>query len=142
MSTPKGRSPAKLIVLSGLSGAAKSTFVAEMLCQNPRLAVAAADDLRFPEDVPSDITMRLVALSALYLRWGRNVLVDACNLHEHDRIRWETIAWSFGAQLEWITISTPLAKCIEQDAARADPVGAAAILAQVACGSAHDVSVG
>ncbi len=120
----------KLIVLSGLSGAGKSTRAAEMLCQDPRLAIAAADDLRFPEDVPSDITMRLVALSALYLRWGRNVLVDACNLHEHDRIRWETIAWSFGAQLEWITISTSIFECIKRDSQRADPVGSSRILAQ------------
>jgi len=114
-----------LIVFSGPCGAGKSTLARMEHAGRRSTALLSRDGLcrRYPGYNDSDLTKALIQRAARILNTGRNCIIDACNLHEHDRIRWETVAIACGAALEWRTVNTDMEVCIARDAARGDPVG-------------------
>lgn len=113
----------RLIVLQGLPGAGKSTMAAE-LAAALKAKVIAFDDLRkeYPTLPASDLMFVLVRSVGMALP-SMDVIVDACNMHPHDRIRWETVAAAYNAEFEWVKIEVPTEECIARDAQRDEPVG-------------------
>jgi hypothetical protein len=91
----------------------------------------AFDEVRGDEP-PYDTTGLLTVRVAKALLCGKfsYVVVDACNLHEHDYIRWETVAWITGAVFKFERLKTPMTVCIARDLVRSNPVGAAFIREQ------------
>ena len=73
-------------------------------------------------DLPDDYLQKLIIRQAdMLLRAGANyVIIDACNLHPHDYIRWETVALVCGAEMIWERLDTPPDVCAERLAARAE----------------------
>lgn len=123
----------KLIVLSGISGSGKTFKAQQLVHEMERATVCSYDCIRIyhcNQLAPEKITMALMAEAGSMLRMGYTVIVDACNLHHHDRLRWEAIAVSFDVELQWLAIDTPLDVCIERDKLRCRPVGARRITAQ------------
>lgn len=120
----------KLTVLSGLMGAGKSTRALK-LSASSLAQIASRDDLRrfFPDADESELTLRLVQFARSILIAGNSVIVDACNLHPHDRVRWTELAEETGAELDWIHISRAADECVRRNAKRLNPVGAEAIYA-------------
>jgi len=114
-----------LIVFSGPFGAGKSTLARMEYAKRRNAALLSRDDLRsqYPRSSESDLTKAMIRRAARILNSGKNCIIDSCNLHEHDRIRWETVAIVCGASLDWRTVSTDMEVCIARDAAREDPVG-------------------
>ncbi len=114
-----------LIVFSGPCGAGKSTLAGMEYAGLRNTALLSRDDLRseYSGYNDSDLTKAMIQRAAQMLNAGNNCIIDACNLHEHDRIRWETVAIVCGASLDWRTVSTDVEVCIARDAAREDPVG-------------------
>jgi len=114
-----------LIVFSGPCGAGKSTLARMEYAGRRNTVLLARDELRsqHPGYNDSDLTKAMIQRAARMLNAGRDCIVDACNLHEHDRIRWETVALVCGAALDWRTVGTEMEVCIARDAAREDPVG-------------------
>jgi len=137
-SSPLGQAKVKtLIVFSGPCAAGKSTLARMEYASRTNTALLSRDSLRrrHPGYNDSDLTKALIQRAARILNKGRSCIVDACNLHEHDRIRWETVAIVCGAALEWRTVTTEMEICIARDAARADPVGDERIREQFALAS-------
>jgi predicted kinase len=97
-------------------------------------ALICRDDLRriHPTYDDSELTKTTIKLAARLLDGGRSCIIDACNLHEHDRIRWETVALLCGAALDWRAVNTEPDVCIARDAVREDPVGGERIREQFA----------
>jgi len=114
-----------LIVFSGPCGAGKSTLARVECARRKNAAVLSRDDVRrqCPSYNDSDITKAMIQRAAGILNAGKSCIIDACNLHEHDRIRWETVAIVCGVALDWRTVGTEMEVCIARDAAREDPVG-------------------
>jgi predicted kinase len=122
-----------LHVMSGPCGSGKSTR-ARMLSM-AGYQVLAADDVRLsnPGWSPEQIMFALCSAAYTFFRHGvRLVCIDACNMHEHDRVRWETVALVADADFVFDRMTTPLEQCLEWDARRGDPVGAERIRAQFA----------
>jgi predicted kinase len=82
------------------------------------------------DKTPEQIQMAVVWEASKYLEHGFTVIVDACNLHHDDRVRWETIAHVNNVELVWIDMDTPLDECIQRDSIRENPVGKAFIEGQ------------
>ena len=114
-----------LIVFSGPCGAGKSTLARMEVARRRNTVLLSRDDLRsqYPDYNEFDLTKAMIQCAAQMLNAGKNCIIDACNLHEHDWIRWETVAVICGASLDWRTVSTDMKICIARDAAREDPVG-------------------
>jgi predicted kinase len=126
LSSQRGEAGVKtLIVFSGPCGAGKSTLARMEYASRRNTVLLSRDGLRrrYPGYTDSDLSKALIQRAARILNAGRNCIIDACNLHEHDRIRWETVAIICGAALEWRTVCTEMEVCIARDAAREDPVG-------------------
>jgi len=123
-----------LVVFSGPCGAGKSTLANLEFSKRRHTVLLSRDKLRnlHPDFNDSDLTKAMIQLAARWLNAGKSCIIDACNLHEHDRIRWETVALVCGASLDWRTVGTDLDVCVERDAARQDPVGADRIREQFA----------
>jgi predicted kinase len=111
--------PLTLTVLSGLPGSGKSTRARKLASWN-YATVVARDDLRRMIEVfdESELTLRLVQLSASFLRNGISIIVDSQNLHPADYARWAELARLSGARLDWIHLDVPLELCIKRDAQR------------------------
>ncbi len=123
----------KLTILSGLMGAGKTTLARE-LGLSPNTEIVCRDDLRnlFPSGSEAELTARLVKVAHTFLRHGKSVVVDSCNLHPDDEKRWINLANEFGAVFKWVHLSTPIELCIERDARRQSPNGSTAITATAA----------
>ena len=133
-----GRGQAKLlIVFSGPCGSGKSTLAKIEHCKRRHTALLSRDEVRriHPTYDDSDLTRTMIRLAGRLLDAGISCIIDACNLHEHDKIRWETVALLCGASLDWRTVSTDLESCIARDASRQDPVGGDRIREQFASSS-------
>lgn len=119
----------KLIVLSGLPGSGKSYYCMLLRGYDSNVIVVSRDKIRkmwertfgIVDDV--QLTRDMIHNASLAMATGRTVAIDAMNLHPHDRLRWETLAWSFGYELEWMELKTPVEVCIERDSKREEPVG-------------------
>ena len=127
----------RLIVFSGPCGSGKSTLARIEHCKRRHTVLISRDEVRkiHPTYDDSHLTKTMIQLAGRVLDAGRSCIIDACNLHEHDRIRWETVALLYAASLDWRTVSTDLEICIARDAARQDPVGADRIREQFASSS-------
>jgi predicted kinase len=124
----------KLIVLSGVCGSGKSTEAKRIRDKDKdNTTIVKRDVVRriWSDRSDDEITKIMIEIVGAYLR-DRNgtVIVDACNLHPHDKARWEAVAWAFHVDLEWIYLLTPIETCIERDRQREDPVGEDRIRAQ------------
>lgn len=137
----KTRPTKDLVVFSGPCGAGKSTLANLEFSKRKHTVLLSRDRLRnlHPEFNDSDLTKAMIQFAARWLNAGKSCIIDACNLHEHDRIRWETVALVCGASLDWRTVSTALDVCIERDSSRQDPVGAARIREQFAVPVVHEL---
>jgi predicted kinase len=109
-------------------GSGKSTKARE-LAVNSEAEIVSRDDLRghFPALTEAELTLRLVQLARSFLRHGKSVIVDSCNLHPEDEKRWICLANEFEAVFKWIHLPTPVEVCIDRDARRPNPNGEAAI---------------
>jgi len=126
-----------LIVFSGPCGAGKSTLASIEHARQRNTVLLSRDDLRrrYAGYNDSDLTKAMIQRAARLLNAGKSCIIDACNLHEHDRIRWETVALVCGASLDWRTVGTGMEVCVARDAAREDPVGDERIREQFALSS-------
>lgn len=120
--------PLTLTVLSGLPGSGKSTL-ARRLASESEAMVVSRDDLRQMIQVldEAELTIRLIQLSASFLRNRISIVVDSWNLHPADRVRWTELAQLSGAKLNWIHLDVPVEVCIYRDARRPAPNGESAI---------------
>lgn len=118
----------KLIVLSGLPGAGKSTK-ARQLSKEFEALVVSRDDLRknFIFISEDELTIRLVQFAASFLRNRVSVVIDACNLHPVDRQLWTALAAEANVQLKWVHLDTPVEECILRDSKRRLPNGENAV---------------
>jgi predicted kinase len=118
----------KLIVLSGLPGAGKSTE-ARRLAREFEALVVSRDDLRrnFLTIGEDDLTIRLVQFAASFLKNEVSVIVDSWNLHPVDRERWANLAKASHASLRWIHLATQVDECVRRDARRLVPNGETSI---------------
>lgn len=113
----------KLIVLVGPSGSGKSTYALELLASTSNAVIVSRDEMRRLNE-PEDILSKRLICAATKLLWlGKTVIVDSINLHDHDRIRWETLALVFNVEFVWRIMATDLDTCIKRDGLRSDPVG-------------------
>ena len=118
-----------LYVLSGLPGAGKSTM-ARLLAHQTSAVLVARDELRrelvnlHDEGVISAVMAEIVRV---LLCSGRDVVVDAWNLHESDEQTWRGIAAQYGAQLEWRHLATPVDVCVDRDHQRPLSIGGHAV---------------
>jgi predicted kinase len=118
----------KLIVLSGLPGAGKST-AARRLSHLYGARVVARDDLRkfFDGASEHELTFRFVQLAESFLRDGISVIADACNLSSWDFDLWTELSLTTHAVIEWVHLDVAPAECVRRDAQRPNPVGPMAI---------------
>lgn len=118
----------KLIVLSGLPGAGKTTAAMKLSSELGALVISR-DDLRknFTFISEDELTIRLIQFAASFLRNHVSVIIDAWNLHPNDRILWVELAKEAHAQLRWIHLDTPVNECIKRDSKRPSPNGASSI---------------
>lgn len=118
----------KLIVLSGLPGAGKST-TARQLSEEFHALVISRDDLRknFTFIFENELTIRLVQFAASFLRNKVSVIIDAWNLHPVDRVLWTELANEAHAQLKWVHLDTPVEECVRRDSGRPVPNGPDAV---------------
>lgn len=114
----------KLIVLSGLPGAGKSTK-ARQLSKEFEALVVSRDDLRknFTFIFEDELTIRLIQFAASFLRNRISIIIDAWNLHPVDRQLWTALATEANAQLRWIHLDVPVDECVKRDAKRRAPNG-------------------
>ena len=104
----------RLIVLVGLPGSGKSTWVA-----NQRLTALSSDHLRelllddaTAQSANAEVFRYLRALVRSRLRLGREMtVVDATNLTRNERKVWVRIAGEFGAEAEAVWFDVPLEEC-------------------------------
>ena len=120
----------KLTVLSGVSGSGKSTLAQSLAGSST--SIISHDEIRdsYPGLSSDEVTVKVVRTAGTLLLLGQNVVIDACNLHPHDRLRWEAVAWALDAELQWIQLETPFAVCVERDRQRPKPVGEYEIMRQ------------
>lgn len=119
----------QLIVLSGHSGAGKTTRAQELFHMIDGPAVhLSCDHHKFP--VGTDTTQFFVHLAEYYAREGTSVIVDGVNLHPDDYVRWRRCGVCSFDQFTWMALNTPLTECILRDSLRPYPVGETAIRAQ------------
>lgn len=115
----------KLIVFSGVCGSGKTTEARGLKKIMSWAHYASYDELKraHPEFSDAQITEHLIRQVGKHL-WEDDVIVDACNLHAHDFVRWQAVAWAFNVQFIWKPMATDLEECIQRDRRRSDPVGA------------------
>src|SRR4051794_362848 len=92
-----------LHVLSGPTAAGKTTR-AQQLARLKRGQVVSFDQMRgwHPAYSDAEIQLSIVRQASMLLRAGcEYVVVDACNLHDHDKVRWETVALIMDAAFIW-----------------------------------------
>lgn len=121
--------PKGLTVFSGFMGAGKSTAARNLRTKYPHAILLAYDSVRrmWPGLSAPAIMAKLIKTASFWLKLGLPVIIDACNLHPHDRIRWETVAIAHDVEMEWVAITTPVDECVRRDSQRFEPVGEAAI---------------
>lgn len=126
----------RIILLKGLPASGKTTWALEHVARNPgRYVRSNKDELRrmLHGGRHSRANEREVLAVRDFiiehgLRTGRTVIVDDTNLNPVHERRIREIAQAHGAEVEVKTFDVPVDECIARDAARAEPVGAAAIL--------------
>jgi predicted kinase len=121
-----------LIVFSGACGSGKTT--AAMVESQKRFGcfLLSRDDVRGEHGIcdEAELSKQLIKQASYWLAAGFSCIVDACNLHEHDRIRWETLALAFDVELDWRHLPTAVDVCVVRDAMRPTPVGESFIRGQ------------
>lgn len=80
----------KIIVLVGIPGSGKSSFAKKY----KKYKIISQDELK----------SRYMCLSAFrtYLKEGKNIIVDRCNINRMQRTLWINIAKEFGAEIDCI----------------------------------------
>src|SRR5688500_13874199 len=114
----------KLIILKGLPASGKSHLAKELL-KDPSYRRVNKDSFRTMlnnydyENSDEKLVHNLYITSIKYcLEAGYNTICDATNLAASNEKELRLIARSFGAEVEVRFFNTPLATCIERDAAR------------------------
>ncbi len=114
----------KLTVLSGLSGAGKST-TARRIAFETGAEIISRDSLRhyFPALSELDLMFKTLQLAKSFLQIGTSVVVDEWNLEEIDYQRWVKLSRDLQVSLDWVHLSTPVEICVARDAKRPSPCG-------------------
>ena len=127
----------ELIILRGLPASGKSTWARVHQLEAPGALIVNRDALRRmlhgdrPHSHADEAVTRLVrdAIISVALREGRSVISDDTNLTPKHVADLTTLARCYGATVRIVALDTPLDVCIRRDAARATPLGEAAIRA-------------
>lgn len=124
-----------LIVMRGLPASGKS-IRARKIAAELDAVVVCRDDLRIMlhdtqhsglTQLEDEVTIAEGALVRAFLRRGKNVIVDATNLHEKVMRKWRSMAKDHVARLEVVDLFTSVEECKRRDAGRHRSVGAEAI---------------
>lgn len=124
----------QLIILRGLPGSGKTTWARDWCDNHPNAKRINKDDLRamFDDGVytfgnEQFINVAVEALIAAAHRAGKSVVIDDTNINP-DHIRdFTELGQQLGYTVRVFDIETPMEVCIERDAQRPRPVGAARI---------------
>lgn len=123
----------KIVMTRGIPGSGKSTFAKEWLAESPETRVRVnRDGIRWTQGIrhgngtkEQEETVTLIerAIVTAALAEGKDAIIDSMNLNNQF-----TKAWlKLGYPVEFADFPTPLAVCIERDAARNRTVGEAII---------------
>ena len=133
----------KIIITCGTSASGKSTWAAEFVQQNKEFHNLNRDDIRTSICCSREIWTQGKEFEELVtkiqefaakevLKSGKSLVISDTNLNTRTIRRWQEIASDFDAEFEINDsfLSVPLSVCLERDAARNHPVGAAVIKRQ------------
>jgi predicted kinase len=122
--TPFDDSRCDVVVMSGLPGAGKSTWVETQLAGWP---VIRLDDLRRqlrvgPGDDQGAVVMRAKELAREHLRAGRSFVWDATNVSRAMRGQLVSLFTAYGARVRIVYVESPYAEVIRRNCTRMMPV--------------------
>lgn len=125
----------KLLMLKGLPGSGKSYYAAELVNESTNQWKRVEKDMlremvdcsKHSKGNESLILKARDSLIRLWLSEGKHVVVSDTGFAPYHETALRAIAAEFGARFEVKLIDTPLEVCIERDAKRDNPVGAAVI---------------
>lgn len=109
-----------LTVLMGCPGSGKTTWArtssgGALVCSTDLLRTEAR--LRAPGAVAAFLR-RLESKAERALDAGRDVIVDACNVHDHERARWLRLARQCGAETKLVVCHAPTRALLDVQRAR------------------------
>jgi len=120
----------KIIMMRGLPGSGKSSWVKAFIKEHPEFIRVNKDDIRAmigyttynkkKETYTVDCEYRC-AEKAVYA--GYSVIVDDTNYNPFHEKKYRKLAEKYGTEFEIHEMDTPLDVCIERDALRENPVG-------------------
>jgi len=110
-----------MTLMRGIPSSGKSTHAAQVAAETGAVIVC-------PEDICDRLAAegrgwqgRHNALGVAYqtaranLGLGTSVVVDACNVHDHEIQRWLAIAVDYGAGVRIVELRTPLEECLTRN---------------------------
>lgn len=120
----------KLIVYQGIQGSGKSTAAKSFVMEDPDNRVRVnRDDIRlmlgkpFNPKVEKIVTKIEHAALVASMESGKIVVCDSTNMNPKTMKYLENLAKSFGYEIEYRLMKTPIEVCIERDSKRPNPVG-------------------
>ena len=117
----------KLVMLRGLPASGKTTYALELVSQG--YGRVNRDEIRDMLEEPwsPNLERRVVSIeSSLISNWirnGKDVVIDDCNLNPSNEDMWRELAQEEGAEFEVVPINTSIQECIWRDERREKKVG-------------------